>query len=93
MTLEEVARSIADVYTGRQLPRYLEDSGVPARYLDWDEGQPKWEYVFSVLERLAEGGSAARRALREFIGGWLEGRHHDPPPPEIRQRITALLAQ
>jgi uncharacterized protein (TIGR02391 family) len=93
MTLEEVARSIADVYTGRQLPRYLEDSGVPERYLADVEGQAKWEYVLSVLERLHDGGSEARRVLCEFIGGWLDGRHHDPPGPEIRRRVTALLAQ
>jgi hypothetical protein len=89
----EIARSIAGVYSSKQLPRYLEDSGVPERYLDGAEAQPKWEYVLSVLEQLHDGGSEARRVLREFVGGWLEGRHHDPPRPEIRQRVTALLAQ
>lgn len=93
MTLEEVARSIADVYTATQLPRYLHDSGVPAEYLGGASEQPKWEYVLSVLERLHDGGSGARRVLREFIGGWLDGRHHDPPRPDVRRRITALLAQ
>jgi hypothetical protein len=73
MTLEEIARSIADVYTDRQLPRYLEDLGVPERYLADVEGQGKWEFVLSVLERLHDGGSEARRVLREFIGGWLDG--------------------
>ena len=93
MTLEEIARSIADVYTIRQLPRYLTDCGVPERFLTPAEGENKWEYVFSVLERLLDGGSEARRVLREFIGGWLDGRHHEPPRTELRQRITALLAQ
>ncbi len=93
MALEEVARSIADVYTANQLPRYLRDSGVPAKYLGDTNEQAKWEYVLSILEELHDGGSAARRVLREFIGGWLDGRHHDPPRPDIRQRITALLAQ
>jgi len=59
MTLEEVARSIADVYTATQLPRYLHDSGVPAEYLGGASEQPKWEYVLSVLERLHDGGSGA----------------------------------
>ncbi len=93
MTLEEVARSIADVYAAAQLPRYLRDSGVPPKYLGGRSVQPKWQYVLSVLEELHDGGSAARRVLREFIGGWMDGRHHDPPRPDIRQRITALLAQ
>jgi uncharacterized protein (TIGR02391 family) len=93
MTLEEVARAVADTYTDRQLPRYLSDSGVPTEFLTVVDGQSKWEYVMAVLERLHDGGSAARRTLREFVGGWLEGRHHEPPRDDIRKRITALLAQ
>lgn len=93
LTLEEIARSIGDVYTGKQLPRYLRDCGVPEGYLGGADGQAKWEYVMSVLEQLHDGGSEARRVLREFVGGWLDGRHHDPPRAEVRQRITALLAQ
>lgn len=93
MTLEEIARAIADTYTDRQLPRYLTDSGVPAEFLAVGTSQSKWEYVMGILEGLHDGGSAARRILREFIGGWLEGRHHEPPRADIRQRITALLAQ
>jgi uncharacterized protein (TIGR02391 family) len=49
--------------------------------------------VLEVLERLHGGGSAARRALREFIGGWLEGRHHMPPRRDLQKRIVALLGQ
>ncbi len=93
MTLEEIARAIAETYTDRQLPRNLGDSGIPTEFLTAETNQPKWEYVMAVLERLHDGGSAARRTLREFIGGWLEGWHHAPPRADIRRRITALLAQ
>jgi uncharacterized protein (TIGR02391 family) len=40
-----------------------------------------------------KAGSAARRALRHFIGGWLDGRYHAPPPTDVRKRIVALLEQ
>jgi uncharacterized protein (TIGR02391 family) len=93
MTLEEVARALADVYTSGQLPRFLHDSGIPDEFLASEPDQGKWEYVLGVLERLLDGGSAARRSLREFIGGWLEGQLHTLPRSDVRQRITAFLAQ
>lgn len=92
MTLEEIARQISDTYSGSQLPRYLGDSGIPEEFIPTEFAGSKWVYVLSVLEALHDGGSASRRALREFIGAWLQGRLHAPPPPEVRERITALLA-
>lgn len=92
MTLEEIARQIGDTYSGSQLPRYLRDSGVPAEFIPAEVTGSKWAYVLGVFEALHDGGSASRRSLREFIGNWLQGRLHAPPPPEVRDRITALLA-
>lgn len=92
MTLEEIARAIGDTYTGSQLPRYLRESGIPEPFVLTEVTGSKWEYVLAVFEALHDGGSAARRALRLFVGGWLEGRYHTPPRPEVRKRITALLA-
>jgi|ERR1039458_2051066 uncharacterized protein (TIGR02391 family) len=92
MTLEEIARPIGDTYTGSQLPRYLRESGIPDEFIPAEVSGSKWEYVLAIFEALHDGGSAARRALREFIGGWLQGQHHTPPRPEVRKRIAALLA-
>lgn len=93
LTLEEIARSIGDTYTAAQLPRYLRESGLPAEALPPSVPGDKWQYVFDVLSALHEGGSAARRSLREFIGGWLDGRYHAPPLAEVRKRIVSLLGQ
>ena len=93
MTLEEIARAIGDTYSAPQLPRYLRDSGIPEKYLPAAVPENKWSYVFAVLQTLHDGGSASRRELRQFIGGWLEGHFHTQPRPEVRRRITALLAQ
>lgn len=92
MTLEEIARDLADTYTPAQMPRYLADSGIPNDALAGDP-EKRWAYVLAVFERLLEGGSQARRVLRQFIGGWLEGRYHVGPLPEARRRIVALLGQ
>jgi uncharacterized protein (TIGR02391 family) len=93
LTMEEIARSIGDTYTPAQLPRYLRESGIPVEAVPDVVTGDKWQYVFRVLESLHEGGSAARRALRQFVGGWLEGYFHAPPPADVRKRITSLLAQ
>ena len=93
MALEEIARAIGDTYTGIQLPRYLRDSGVPEEFVPQFDGETKWVYVLGVLEALHEGGSAARRSLREFIGGWLDGKHHADPTPEVQQRIMVILGR
>ena len=93
LTLEEIARSIGDTYTPAQLPRYLRDSGIPAELVPPSVTGDKWSYVFDILSALHEGGSEACRILRNFIGGWLDGRHHAPPPTDVRKRIVALLGQ
>lgn len=93
LTIEEIARSIDNTYTAAQLPRYLRDSGIPVDFVPPDVAGDKWLYMFYILSALHEGGSAARRALREFIGSWLEGRYHAPPSTEIRKRIVALFVQ
>jgi uncharacterized protein (TIGR02391 family) len=93
MTLEDIARAIGDVYTGTQLPRFLRDSGIPEGFIPPFESQTKWAYIFAILEAMHEGGSGARRGLREFIGAWLEGRLHTAPAQDLRRHITALLRQ
>lgn len=91
MTMEEIAKSIGETYTATQLPRFLRESGVPTDV----ESVPgdRMQFVFAILDSLHEGGSAARRTLRAFVGAWLAGNLHAPPPPEVRKRITSLLAQ
>ena len=91
MTLEEIARVIGGTYTGQQLPKYLHDSGIPDESIPAEMVGSKWEYVLDVFERLHEGGSASRRLLREFLGGWIEGQHHVAPQPEFRARVVGLL--
>jgi len=93
LTMEEIARSIGDTYTAAQLPRYLRESDLPIDAVPDPVVGDKWQYVFGVLDSLHEGGSASRRALREFIGSWLEGSLHAPPPTDVRKRITSLLLQ
>jgi uncharacterized protein (TIGR02391 family) len=93
LTLEEIARCIGDTYTPTQLPGYLRDSGLPPEVVPPAVEGDKWEFVLNILSLLHDGGAAARRFLRDFIGSWLDGRHHAPPPVDVRRRIVVLLAQ
>ena len=93
MTLEEISRAIGDAFTPSQLPKFLRDSGIPEDYLSPLDGADNWAYVIDVLERLHNGGSAARRTLREFIARWLEDMLHDGPSPDLRRRVVAQLAR
>ena len=72
MTLEEIARAIGGAYTPTQLPGFLLDSGIPESSLPLADERDKWSYVLAVFEGLHDGGCAARRVLRGFIGNWLE---------------------
>lgn len=93
-TLEEVARSVARVYNGYQLPTFLKDAGVLEEFIPVqvpEDGQ--WNYVYLVLKALDQGGSAARRALRTFIGSWLDNRLPADPTIDERRRIITQLAR
>jgi uncharacterized protein (TIGR02391 family) len=93
MTLEEIARAIGATYTPSQLPTFLHDSGVPDAFIQAPVTGDKWGYVMSVLASLHDGGSAARRELRTFIGRWLSNQLHMPPSDKTRRRIVAQLGQ
>jgi hypothetical protein len=92
--MEAVAKVISDTFSASQLPRYLTESGIPTDYVGaFDLADGKLAFVFSVLDALHEGGSAARRVLRQFIGGWLDGRYHVAPSPRVRWHLMAILGQ
>jgi uncharacterized protein (TIGR02391 family) len=92
MTVEAIARGIGDAYTGEQLPRFLEDSGLPREAIPPFEGT-KWRYVADVLTTLLGGGAAARRSAREFLGSWLDHRLHSGPTRDDQARLLSDLAR
>lgn len=92
-TLEEVARAIGEAYTGTQLERFLTESGIPPEFVPEFDGGTKWEFVYGALVALAEGGCAQRRALRGFLGRWLDQHLHSGPEPELQARLARDLAR
>lgn len=93
LTLEEVARALGEIYTGSQLPRFLRDSGLPTEFVPEMVEGGNWAWILNIFDNLQEGGSEARRVLRTFIGGWLEGRYGMPPSNDVKKRTVSLLGQ
>ena len=93
LTLELIARTIADTYTESQLPQFFMDSGVPSLYAPHEIGENTHAWVFSFLETMHNGGSEARRELRRFIGRYLSNQLGEPPSDRVRKTILARLAQ
>jgi hypothetical protein len=51
----------------------------------------KWQFSFTVLAGLTEGGGEARRALRQFIGAWLSERLLESPSNTARRQVVERL--
>ncbi|SRR5579875_1107891 len=68
LRMQEIARSIGATHIAAQLSRYLCESGVTIEAVPDVVTGGKWQYVSDVLESLHKEGSAARRALYEFVG-------------------------
>jgi uncharacterized protein (TIGR02391 family) len=93
MTLDAIARAIGDTYTDNQLIRFLDDSGIPEEVLSELGAASRWQYVLSVFELLHDGGSESRRALRGFIGAWLDNRLHTGPDVPLHEQLLVDLAR
>jgi class 3 adenylate cyclase len=93
LTLHEVAAAIGNTYSPAQLETFLRDSAIPDEHLASLAGSTSEELMSSLLEHLHEGGSAARRLLRTFLGRWLSNRLHSWPDLAVRRTVLRHLAQ
>jgi uncharacterized protein (TIGR02391 family) len=91
-TLEEIGRSIAEAYSGSQIPVFLVDSGIPEEKVPPFE-ETKHEYVASLLLALLEHGAASRREVRQFLGEWLSDLLVTGPRPDVKRRVLAQLSR
>ncbi len=92
-TLEEIGRALGDTFTAGQLPRFFTESQVPSEFVPTEVVGDKWMYCMRVMEGLLDGGSAARRSLREFIGRWLSDQLQESPTNSVRRRVVEKLAR
>ena len=92
LTLEDVARIIASVYSPFQAIRLLIESGISPEHDSGEEGET-WGKLLHIFVELSLGTSGQRRELRYFLGAWMDDRLHTGPSEEQRVKIEADLAR
>lgn len=92
LTLEDVARSIGNVYAPFQAIQLLVEAGISPEHDPGNEGET-WEKLMHILVFLLVGTSGQRRELRHFLGVWLDDELHTGPSDEEREKIESDLAR
>lgn len=93
LTLGIIADAIAEKYTPEQAAVFLREAGLPPATLT-PPADANRDDVRGLLQFLADhSGSEGRRALRSFIGSWLNDRLPIGPSDELRARLVEQLAR
>lgn len=90
LLLRQVGDAISQEYTPAQIPLFLGEAGIPPAGLPMPDGlvgDPA-----AVLLWLADQGSEGRRALRGFLGRWLDDRLISGPSGELRRTLIDQFA-
>lgn len=93
LILQAVAEAIDAEYEPAQAAVFLAEAGAPPSTLALPEAIEPHD-TYGVLHFLAqESGSEGRRALRSFLGRWLDDRLATGPGDELRARLIEQLAR
>ncbi len=92
LTLEDVARSIGEVYAPFQAIQLLIEAGISPEHDPGDDGTT-WEKLLPIFVALSLGTSGQRRELRHFLGAWLDDELHTGPSEDQREKIESDLAR
>ena len=93
MTLGEIAGAIQEEYEPAQVEVFLREAGVPPTTLTLPDDVPLQDAHSVLLFLAGRSGSEGRRALRGFIGRWLDDQLPSGPTDELRSRIVEQLAR
>jgi uncharacterized protein (TIGR02391 family) len=94
LTLHDVVQIVGGNYTPHQALWFLSESGIPLS--DVSPTDPTWDadaVLNHVLAELERGTSGQRRALREFLGAWMEDALNTGPSPAEYEKIARDLAR
>jgi uncharacterized protein (TIGR02391 family) len=93
LILQQVGEAIEANYSREQLVTFLRESEVPIDDLPALPANGRIDTVHSVLIALDQWGSEGRRALRCFVGSWLDDRLVSGPGDELRSSLIEQLAR
>ena len=93
LTLGEIAGAICEEYEPEQVAVFLHEAGLPPQTLVLPDDVAQDDAHGVLLFLAGRSGSEGRRALRGFIGRWLENQLPSGPTDELRGRIVEQLAR
>jgi hypothetical protein len=93
LTLKEIAGAIREEYEAEQVGVFLREGGLPPATLTLPDDVAQQDAHGVLLFLAGRSGSEGRRALRGFIGNWLEDQLPSGPTDELRIRIVEQLAR
>jgi uncharacterized protein (TIGR02391 family) len=92
LILREIADAITTQYAPDEVARFLAEEGIPPAQLPRPDGTEHGD-AHAVLAALWRWGSEGRRAMRRFMGRWLDDRLLSGPDAELRARLIEQLAR
>jgi uncharacterized protein (TIGR02391 family) len=92
LILSQVAAEISEEYGMDQIPVFLREAGIPPESLILPVEIERHD-IASILAWLDQCGSEGRRALRSFIGRWLDDRLLSGPGVDSRAKLIEQLAR
>ncbi|HEX3783668.1 MAG TPA: TIGR02391 family protein [Pseudonocardiaceae bacterium] len=91
LLLQRIGEAISEEYTPAHVALFLREAGLPPNGLVMPEGLAG--DAAAILRWLAGCGSEGRRALRSFLGRWLDDRLISGPNDELRRTLIDRFAR
>lgn len=92
LILREVGAAITEQYAADDRVLLLAEEGIPPEHMTLAEGVGS-DDVHAVLAAVWRWGSPGRRAVRRFLGRWLDNLMLTGPDVELRGRLLEQLAR
>ena len=89
LILRQVAAAITDQYAPDEIAELLHAEGIPPEHMTLPEGND----LHAILAAVWRWGSSGRRALRRFLGRWVDNQLLTGPDAELRARLIDQLAR
>jgi len=92
LILRQVATAITDQYAPDEIAELLQEEGIPPEHMQLAEYTTE-RTVHAVLAAVWRWGSIGRRAVRRFLGRWLDNQLLTGPGADLRGQLLDQLAR
>jgi uncharacterized protein (TIGR02391 family) len=92
LILRQVGAAITEQYAPDEMTVFLREESIPPAQLKHPEYTGE-RAAYSLLATVWRWGSTGRRAVRRFLGRWLDNQLHTGPDAELRASLIEQLAR